>query len=614
MSGRSLVTIRSRGSADELLSSQEFLSLDYEQQKDRLNRMLMAGQTSMPAIIEILLRNQRPLKFPSAIDDILTVYIIGAGPVGLLTAIKLIDAYKTKIRVVIFDKRAIYSRERVLFITKRILSEVIPKQLKTKSKLSEYGCGLGRGNLPSDDRGDCIVSDDLGNIDNLAISTRVLEDDLKHLLTSEDYEYASQASLIINEDSGIEYMEDYIRNNPCHVLIGADAGNISTKLFGSNITKIEPETTDNDGMKPASSESYGLIIQFIPENSDPHSNSGNLHHRQHRYRAFRQQYKNYTKCNSQSDIDNGTCTEEPLSYYMAVQITPAERDHIVQNDMDDQEWLTTYTLGNAGPRGKYLDRLIYDGSRIYNFGLKPGRVMNGVSVFKLGASLIHADNYSRIVTIDDVRGQSRNIWFPLIGDSVVSVNFFSGSGLNVGFAMIEFIGKALAHVLPFNNTNDVFSDEIRDPYDLPGGFESYSPAVVQQQAKATDMFPDILPLDREYTKNELAVFQNPNKLRILVDIYKKGIIDDLRPGVFMTENTKGILRIVGVNIWGIYLDYVNMIENCRSDPKLLNTLKRQVAESGVEMELVDLDDVDGLYTKADDRLCLMSHNTIDSIE
>lgn len=611
MKPKSLVTsqVRStRPGLEELLSDPKFLALDYEKQKQQLNILLQSGQTDLKQIIEILLRNQRKDETKNhangSSSSVLTVYIIGAGPVGLLTAIKLIDAYKTQVKVVIFDKRSVYTRERVLFITKRILREVIPKHLLTKTRLAKYGCGLE--NFPMEDMGSCQVADNLADIDRLAISTRILEDDLKELLTSKDYEYYNQASFVYNEDSSAEYMENYVRENPCHVLVGADAGAISTKMFNSSAIKNPYQELDT----------WGLVVQFIPEVGDSPSNPGKIKYYQHRYRAFRQQQRDYKKCNSQKDLDNDTCVNEPPSYYIAVQLSKPERDYILENEMGGQEWLESYILGDSSSNGKYLDRLLYDASGIYNFNLKPGRVMNQVSMFKLGVSSIDSQNYSRVVTIEDTKGNPRSIWFPLIGDSVLSVNFFSGAGLNAGFAMVEFIGKALAHLLPFDNVDDVFADKIRDPYDLPGGYQNYSPMVYADRPKAADMFPDILPLTRQYTQEELKVFNDPERLQTLVDVYKKGIDEDLRAGSIMADEVKGLDRLLGVNSFTSYLDYMTMIEQCNSNPEMLNKLKQSMIDAGANLELIDLDDVDGLYTKFNDRLCLMSHNpvTFDRIE
>lgn len=659
-----------------LLRSRRFLVSDYNRQKSALNRFLIQGLEKNDLIRvlveELSLKSQAsyseeygsqnvvgsskiktipksipdPLikflgshndtlrKHQSTYDSKLIVYILGAGPVGLMTAIKLADLFKSKVNVVFLEKREVYTRERVLFVNKHIIKDIMPKQLLTKSKMAKYGCSLPA--LPSQDLASCASVENLGEITRLAISTRVLEDDLKELLDSP--EYNSNVNFIYNENMDQEFVENLNKLYTPHVFVGADGGNLSTKLYpnqhpaGDIVRELAAATDcldDNDQQVPCGIPitTYGLVVQFLPEPSDTKFTNNQFPKRQNRYRVFRQQYKTYQKFNSKEAKANNTPTVEPLGYYIAVQLNKAERDHIIK-EMGGEAWLKTYSLGDDSTQGKYLDRLIYDASKIYNFDLKPGRVMNGVAVFELDVTKQKPDNYSRVISVINTKGEERYIWALLIGDAILSVNFFSGTGVNAGFAMIDIFLKALSQLLPVEGSADLFGDTIiekkmKDAGYTPTSFKNLSPYIRKDIVGGAKETTQKLPIPLEILKPEiepgqLASFKDKKKLEILVESYKSGLDKDLDTGSFDTEDIPGMNRLLSANTMFSYLDYSTMINYCNSEPKGFNRLVELDKENGIEIEMVDLEQpVDNqnlndsaygkVYTKASDRFCLVSH-------
>jgi hypothetical protein len=631
-------------SLEELTGSPEFPGMDQRERITAINAIMARSTIVTPQI-------RAPIPTPRGSgydlltsiarqrDEKLIVFILGAGPVGLLTAIKLVNLYKDQVRVVLFEKREIYTRERVLFVNKHIIHDVLPKQLLTKSKMASYGCSMD--DLPNKDLATCNVSPDLNGIDRLAISTRVLEDDLKELLDT--VEYKRQVSFVYNPDSDLEYMEDVNTRFTPHVFVGADGGNLSTKMYknqtpdGAPIAKKIYHMRYDDGTDVESNKTtYGLVIQFTPQVGDTKFRPGVLDRRQNRYRVFRQQYRDYHKCSG----DPTNCKEEPLLYYIAVQLNEAEKIQIVK-ELGGKEWVSGYSLGDSSPNGKYLDRLIYDASKIYNFDLRPGRFMTGVSVFALNVSSMEPENYSRIVEIRSVDGVMRQMWFPLIGDSILSVNFFSGTGLNGGFAMIDILLQSLVQLLPNKNAIKLFNDP-DDPILQAQKFKGYSPEAIQYldpEAKNALLgighlkmpFASVGVIQEQFNPANLKYFGSHHgthrqahlqEVEKLVDSYRMGLDMDLEAGSFMTEGQPGLDRILSTNIFGSYLDYSTMIQTCHSDPAELNSIGQNNAFRGIVLDEINLNNLNGkgdpnspeqLYPKAIDRFCLMAFNTLNNL-
>lgn len=612
----------------DLMSDPDFQRMTEQQRIAAVNEV-MARQFRNPPLQVSQIHRQEDERFPgydllTALskrrDTSLIVHVLGAGPVGLLTAIKLVDLYKQQVNVVLFEKRESYTRERILFVNRHIIHTVLPKQFMTRGRMAQYGCSLN--NLPNNDLASCNVSPNLQGIDRLAISTRVLEDDLKNLLASN--EYNSQVHFVYNSNSDKAYIEEVNARFTPHVLIGADGGNLSTTLYPEQkpdgpIVKNSYVMHDNNGTvgRPIRT-TYGLIIQFIPDYSDTKFKPGSLAKRQNRYRVFRQQFRYYQKCES------GDCINEPLLYYIAVQLNKAERDQIVK-ELGGKEWSSEYKLGDNGPHGKYLDRLIYDASQIYNFNLFPGRSMRGISVFALNVSSMSPENYSRVVKVKSFDGTMKQMWFPLIGDSILTVNFFSGTGVNAGFAMIDILLQSLVQLLPNRRASFLFKEG--DPLKLA----VFSPEIVKrmdQEERNRVMgighlkMPTSLigTLQDDFDSHLLSYFNGPtsSNLQKMVQAYRTGLDLDLQAGSIMTQEYPGMERILSTNIFGSYLDYNTMIKTCNNDPSRLNELKQASVDKGISLQEIDLKYLDNngdpmeterLFPKAIDRFCLMSHNT-----
>jgi hypothetical protein len=221
---------------DTILASKKISQKDIDTilAEDRDKNRNQSGNSSRPAVTGRVIspQSQKPgfdilQEVSSNYNDKLIVYILGAGPVGLLTAIKLVDAYKDKVRVVLFEKRSTYTRERVLFINKYVIQQLLPKQLLTNSKLVEYGCSFN--DVPSADLATCDPIESLQNVKRLAISTRVLEDSLKELLLTD--EYNKYVDFIIYDKIDKAYIEEVNDKFTPHVFVGADAGALSFNLY-----------------------------------------------------------------------------------------------------------------------------------------------------------------------------------------------------------------------------------------------------------------------------------------------------------------------------------------------------------------------------------------------
>jgi len=530
-------------------------------------------------------------------NDKLIVYILGAGPVGLMTAIKLIDVYQDKIRVVLFEKRPVYTRERVLFLNNYVIHQLLPKQLLTNSKLTEFGCSFD--DLPSVDLATCSPFETLEDVKRLAISTRVLEDSLKEILESSDYNKYSR--FIIYDKIDKEYVEDLNQKFTPHVFVGADAGALSYTLYSEQFGVSEK--VDYTPL-----QTYGLVVQFLPEENDTAIRHccAKLPKRQNRYRVFRQQVKKYPKFNNAEDLTNNTPTNEFLAYYIAAQINEAERNQVVK-ELGDKTFVKDYIIGTNTSNGKYLDRLIYDASFLYNFDLTPGRKFNEISLFPINVRALPDWQYSKVIPINN-----KNIWFPYIGDSIMWFNFFSGGGVNAGFGMIEFMIEALVNH---------YSPAVKFVVPIVPVLEySTGPRAVTPKP-----YLEKLLSPSQASSSPSEIFSDPNALADMVEIYKNGIHDDLFSGIHGQDDAteKGIERLLDLNNAFTYLNYSNLINECHGDPIAFNRLKRLQRESGIRIEEIDLDQEaeDGLsgvkenhiYPKADDRLCLMSYGGTGSL-
>lgn len=600
-----------------ILSSAKFREESEEQKQLVIATILSTGRVSQVEINAILrevgpkpqvlktISSQRPLRpgFEKLSDingmynDKLIVYILGAGPVGLMTAIKLIDVYKNKIQVVLFERRPFYTRERVLFINNYIIHQILPKQLLTNSKLVEFGCSFD--DLPSVDLGTCSPFESLQDVKRLAIATRVLEDSLKELLETD--EYNKSARFIIYDKIDKDYVEDLNRQFTPHVFIGADAGTLSYNLYSERHGVTEKKIPEEHPTQTT----YGLVAQFIPEENDTAIRRvlAKLPKRQNRYRVFRQQVKQYSKFNNQEDLKNNNPKNEFLAYYIAAQVNEAERNQIVK-ELGDKTFAKGYSIGTNAPNGKYLDRLIYDASFLYNFDLTPGRTFNEVSIFPITVSVVDPARYSTVVPIND----NKLIWFPYIGDAIMSFNFFSGGGVNTGFAMIEFLIEAL---ITYYSPANKFIPPIVPQLEYSTGPREAPP----NAGLAGILSPS------QTSESPAKIFSVPDNVFGMVEIYKNGVHDDLFSGVQGQDaDQKGIDRIITLNTAMTYLDYSTLITECNGDPVMFNRLKRLQRENGIRIEEIDLDQEAGdnlngiegnrLYPKADDRLCVMSYGSM----
>jgi len=222
--------------------------------------------------------------------------------------------------------------------------------------MAKYGCNLPT--VPSDDLASCMSNDNLDDIQRLAISTRVLEDDLKELLDTD--EYKSNVTFVYageNREIDQTFIESVNGDYPPHIFIGADAGNLSTQLYpdqhphgdikkdlyrDKDCTNLEDEPVPC----PVNISTYGVVVQFIPDSSDTGFTMNKFPKRQNRYRVFRQQYKNYNKFNTKEQKKTNAPTSEPLAYYIAVQTNVAERDQIVK-ELGGREWAKNYIFGRC---------------------------------------------------------------------------------------------------------------------------------------------------------------------------------------------------------------------------------------------------------------------------
>lgn len=566
--------------------------------------------------VDVFYRN---VKFAGSESE-MVVYILGAGRVGLLLAIKLIQKYQQRIKIIMFDTQAEYTRERVLFLNANTINEILPKELLTKDSLERYGCILK--SLPNQDTATCDVSDSLEDVENFAISTRVLEADLKAILELPGYE--EQVTFIINPGTDKNFIESIVKSYTPHVFVATDDGTLSYNLFNWNepyltpISKIPFDDQDHNVINREANkeETYEIVVEFKPEVEDTYAIDKYKHketellllpEEQNRYRVFRQQFKNYVTPNISAE---GTDLSDPLyqppAYYITIQVNKAERDRIVKEL--NGESVKDYIISDTNTRNKYIDRLLLDAANIYKFKFENGKKFQSINIFPLKVEVLKSEDYSRIVhETETIKFNSRikKFWYVFIGDAILNINFFSGTDVNTGLAMTEYILEALDNIFSTttrHNNHQYKGDDLSSPaLGFPPELE-YDPRFYrshEQNIKPTIKVTNTKALAKVIIDDFSTNFAESD-LSELVETYRRGLDEKLIASSL--ESEQGLSSILNSNMMESYLDWKNLLEKCHSDPVTFNNFKQQ------EIENIDLekDSTSEVLTKADDRICMLT--------
>jgi len=556
--------------------------------------------------VDVFYRN---VKFAGSESE-MVVYILGAGRVGLLLAIKLIQKYQQRIKIIMFEKQAEYTRERVLFLNANTINEILPKELLTKDSLERYGCILKSS--PNQDTATCDISDSLEDVENFAISTRVLEADLKAILELPGYE--EQVTFIINPDTDKNFIESIVKSYTPHVFVATDDGALSYNLFNWNepyltpISKIQFDDQDHNvtNREANREETYEVVVEFKPEVEDTKTintvSSSKLLETQNRYRIFRQQFKNYVIPNTVTV--KSVPSYKPLSYYIAIQVNRTERDRIVKEL--NGEFVKNYILKSNSNKNsiKYIDRLLLDAANIYKFKFENGKQFESIAIFPLKVEVLKSEDYSRVVHETEIikfNSRIKKFWYAFIGDAILNMNLFSETEANTGFAMIEYILESL---------DNIFSTTTRhNNHQLPPPELEYDPRFYrshEQNIKPTIKVTNTKALAKVIIDDFSTNFAESD-LSELVEIYRRGLDEKLITSPEQ-ESEPGLLSILNSDVMDSYLDWKKLLEKCHSDPVTFNNFKQQEIDNKTYIENIDLeeDSTSKVLTKADDRICMLT--------
>ena len=318
------------------------------------------------------------------------IAVIGGGPVGLLFAIMIrTDSFlNDAFDVTVYEKRGEYTRKQVLLINKETYN-LLPEEVKENlwSKPGHPGCYVLPP--PKDNLSRCYA-------DELPLATAPI-----NLIESELYNYASQIGILIFRDLEIEILEDGVYVNGYRpnydVLVGADGAESQVRSI-----ILKSRTLANFRQMYAAT-----VIDNVG------SGIGGIFNKPTKYRI-----ESVQKSVSQNTHRAFRTTFGQL--YIGVMLT-----------LEEYEQVRSAKRNKTSMPNWFINKVKHVCDMIKTVKCITPNHQN-TSVFPVNPS--YSEKYSRLNPVPTY----------LIGDALVSTNFFTGSGVNVGIQTANNLVQLLA--------------------------------------------------------------------------------------------------------------------------------------------------------------------------
>ena len=299
----------------------------------------------------------------------MNIGVVGAGPVGLFFAKKMVETSGVDVNITLFEYRK-YKRRQVLLLQPHVFEELEDLQ----SELLKYGCYV---HPPAKDKDAKCYKSPLSN-GHFSIRTDKLEQILRA-----DIEGLSNIDFVNEKVTDIDMLAEY----DFDILISASGGRDPL-----------PEAIGN--VYQSDYLSHAIIFNFKVNSPDSYYQTSTVSDKvkkylaQHRFRGFR------------------TTAD---SYYIGIQLGKSEADEITgTSDTDEIKFKDL---------PKRIKGAFNDALKKYEMTDDVRRKTIEVSVFPI---------YKRRATVYADYLASLDAEVYLIGDSLSTTHFFSGQGVNVG--------------------------------------------------------------------------------------------------------------------------------------------------------------------------------------
>lgn len=351
-------------------------------------------------------------------DSIISIAVIGAGPIGLVLAHQLHDLYGKNATITIFEKNETYTRKQIIMIDKKIL-ELLPECSKKEMEL----CGI----LPPSKDNLSRCYEDTKDL-SVSIRTSELEKSLSNCL-DKSIRNLRPVKLLDHNDKTLTYeYKSQIQSQRFDIIIGADGSKsfVREKILNASLYNI------------VESDSYGAVFNFdIGDSSDgifkdvtkEHVEKISKKHAQNDYRFFR---------------GRGI-------YYIGIEVSKDDADSINNGVIPDHitKELEHICL-SVSPIGKGCDFTKLSNMSAFRIKIKrSSRFCDGNGVF-------------------------------LVGDAAMTTHYFTGKGFNVGvktvISLINYLQRYGA-VGPKKEYNDAMMhavNEIHKANSSQGSFKASS--------------------------------------------------------------------------------------------------------------------------------------------
>lgn len=388
-------------------------------------------------------------------DDRLHIVIVGGGPIGLACASRLAFQFNKLVRITLFEKRATAERKQILLIQHKWMEEDKLFKRPFLDDLKNAGCYVVPPRSATDVQ--CYEDSTMElppglegkyqkptNLD-FSIQTAFLQD--MFLRQIKEINRKRQVISVVHEEITIKkILEEY---NP-DILIGAAGGN--DIVF--NYLKL---TNDREFYRLSQNTSRAIIFTWQPPLFETKKRAPwvllDQQPKQDRFRFFRAK-----------DID-----EKKLNFYGSIQLTDLEynvlsakvnqmNDHLKQKQKlrDFSTWKQWSTLTFEDSAEISMKNTLLDFVNYYQLD----ETLRPPPETKISFFDINVYRESKFATIN------HNVPMFLMGDSAVGVHFFSGTGVNSGFFMMDRFLTLFAKWInnPIKNRSTLLDHVLIQPY------------------------------------------------------------------------------------------------------------------------------------------------------
>lgn len=343
----------------------------------------------------------------------MNIAIIGAGPIGLFTAIRLKDELiDNTYKITIYEKRKRYTRNQVVFLR----LDIFDKYPEIKKKIVKYSCYTSIH--PSENYQAICISKLETNYNKYYNNDNIETERYNEFIYLRIKHLEKILYEIVKNNKNVKFIYKEINNKIM------DKHNIIISCEGKK-SFIRNKILESNYKKEKCFNSYGLILTFKAKNNN----------------KFKFQYNNvkrmdeYFHLGEQTMLDSikkGTIQRGKLKFRQnRIRFFRSKDDNVyIALQLNKDEYETIKNSKKYNDLTTYFKRIIKNYLRFYQ--CTPKTKLNEENVIVLPFNIHLADQTVKI--IDD------KIYF-LFGDSAHTGSFFSGSNLEWGFESVYNILK-----------------------------------------------------------------------------------------------------------------------------------------------------------------------------